>query len=490
MAKENLAGGVTLLGLGPGEATLLTRQAWELLQGIPEIVLRTRQHPVVQGFPPGLRFESFDSLYDQAENFEAVYARIVEQVLELARRPEGVVYAVPGHPFVAEATAPEIARRARAARLPVQVVEGLSFLEPTFSALGVDPLPQTVILDALDLARAHTPPTQPNLAAIIAQIYSPQVANDVKLTLTSVYPDEHPVRLVHAAGTSQQVVEDLALHEIDRSPHLGLLSSLYLPPLESAYAFEAFQEVVARLRAPDGCPWDRQQDHQTLRPHLLEEAYELVGALDEDNRAGMCEELGDLLLQILLHAQIANEMGEFSINDVLRGIHHKIVSRHPHVFGDVQVGGAGDVLRNWERLKAEERANHGKAEQGMLASVPLAMPALSLADQYQRRVARVGFDWPDVEGVYAKVREELDELRSAKDDQARARELGDLFFALVSLARWLGVDAESTLREANSRFKRRFNTVEQAARQQGRPLETLTLAEMEALWQAAKGQEG
>lgn len=489
MAKKTSAGGVTLLGLGPGDPELLTREAWGLLQELPEIVLRTRQHPVVKGLPATLRVESFDSLYDEAENFEEVYARIVEKVIELARRPQGVVYAVPGHPFVAEATAPEIARRAREAGLPVRVVEGLSFLEPTFSALGVDPLPQTAILDALELSRAHTPPSPPSMAAVIAQIYSPQVASEVKLTLTTVYPDEHPVRLVHAAGTRRQEVEALALYEIDRSPRLGLLSSLYLPPLDASYSFEAFQEVVARLRAPDGCPWDRQQDHQTLRPHLLEEAYELLGALDGDYPPAMCEELGDLLLQILLHAQIASEMGEFTMNDVLRGIHTKIVSRHPHVFGDVQVAGAGDVLLNWERLKAEERANHGKADQGMLASVPLAMPALSLADQYQHRAARVGFDWPDVEGVYAKVLEELDELRAAAGEEERTRELGDLFFALVNLARWLEVDAESALRLANSRFRRRFTYIERAAREQGRALEALSLDEMEALWQAAKAED-
>ena len=481
---------IILLGLGPGDASLLTQQALKIIETSPEIYLRTIQHPTVASFPESIEVHSFDPLYDQLPTFDDVYAHIIDQVLELGRRPMGVLYAVPGHPFVAEATCPEIARRAHLEGLPVQVVEGLSFIEPTLTALGVDPLPHLAIVDALELASAHVPPFPPDSPALIAQLYSKEVASDVKLTLMETYPDEYPVRLVHAAGTPQWVVEDLPLFSIDQSQSIGLLTSLYLPPLETGTSFEAFQEIIAHLRAPDGCPWDREQDHQTLRTNLLEETYEALAALDADDPAHMREEFGDLLLQITLHAQIANEYGEFNINQVIKSIYDKIIRRHPHVFGDVKVDGVQNVLHNWEKLKAAERdelqKENGGTEKGLLDGVELALPALAQAEEIQARAARVGFDWPDTRGVVDKINEECQELLHAEDLASRADELGDLLFAVVNLARHYAIDAESALRETSTRFRKRFAHIEQTARQQGRPLNDLSMDEMESLWQEAK----
>jgi tetrapyrrole methylase family protein/MazG family protein len=429
---------------------------------------------------------SFDSLYESAESFEQVYEQIVEQVLALGRRPQGVLYAVPGHPFVAEATAPEIVRRARLEGIPVRVIEGLSFLEPAFTALGLDPFPHLALVDALQLAASHVPPFPPGVPALVAQIHSPVIASDVKLTLMSLYPDEHPVKLVHAAGTPGQMVEELALYEIDRSPHIGLLTALYLPPLAPQTSFEAFLEVVAHLRAPDGCPWDREQTHRSLRGDLLEETYEALASMDADDVDGMREELGDLLLLILLHTQIASDEGEFTIADVLSGIHTKIVYRHPHVFGDFQVKDEQHLLQNWERLKAQERLENGKGEASLLDGVSPALPALAQAELYQKRAARVGFDWPDVKGVVDKLEEELGEVHQAAEGEEQAAEIGDLLFAVANLARWFRVEPESALREANARFRKRFTYIEQAARAQERAVSDLTLDEMEALWQQAK----
>ena len=480
------APGITLLGLGPGNPALLTRQAWQLLETLPEIYLRTKQHPVVAGLPSTVQIHSFDDIYEKEETFEHVYAHIVARVLELGKRPQGVVYAVPGHPFIAEATCPEIARQAAQAGLPVRIIEGLSFLEPTFTALDIDPLPHTAIVDALLLAEALVPPFPPDTPALIAQIHSASVASDVKLTLMEVYPDEHPVKLVHAAGSEGQIVEALPLYEIDRSAHIGLLTTLYLPPLQPGTSFEAFQEIIARLRAPDGCPWDQEQTHQTLRSHLLEETYEALSALDADDTQHMAEEFGDLLLQLVPHAQIATQSGEFKLTQVIKGIYDKIVRRHPHVFSNWQVDGVGHVLQNWEKLKAAERATDGEGQKGLLDGVALALPALTQAQEIQGRAARVGFDWPDIQGVVDKINEECREFITAPDDLAREAEIGDLFFALVNLARRSNIDAESALREANLRFRRRFAHIEHAARQQGRALSDLSLDEMEALWQAAK----
>ena len=250
--------------------------------------------------------------------------------------------------------------------------------------------------------------------------------------------------------------------------------------------FDDLEHIVARLRASDGCPWDREQTHRSLREDLLEEAYEALAAIDADDPISLQEELGDLLLMILLQTQIASDEGEFTMADVLSGIHTKIVRRHPHVFGDIQVSSTGAILQNWERLKAKERAANGKAEASLLDGVALSLPALAQAQNYQERAARVGFDWPDVQGVLDKLFEEIHEVEMAADEHARAAELGDLFFALVNLARWYKVDAESTLREANGRFRKRFYHIEEHARRRGIEISQLSLDEMEALWQEAK----
>ncbi len=481
--------GITLLGLGPGDPSKLTREAWQVIASAKTLWLRTRQHPVVASLPATTAVLSFDDIYENGTAFDEVYAEITQRILEMGRGPQGVVYGVPGHPFVAEATGPEIARLAALEGLPLRIVDGLSFLEPTFSALGIDPYPRLTLWDALTLGSAHVPGFPPDVPALIAQVYSKLVASEIKAVLNEIYPDEHPVRLVHAAGTKDQAVEELQLYQIDRSERIGALTCLYLPPLDPGTSLESLQEVVAHLRAPEGCPWDRKQTHASLRKHLLEESYEVIAAMDSNDFASMREEFGDLLLQVMLNAQIASEEGEFSANDVIKGIHDKLVRRHPHVFGDVKIEDADGVLANWERIKEDERAEAAEGG-GLLEGVPASLPALSQAQEYQDRAARVGFDWAEIRGVLDKVAEEVEEVRQSADAAELTNELGDLFFAIVNLTRWKGVDAESALRAANMKFKRRFESIERGAHDRGRRLSDLSLEEMEALWQGAKGGEG
>ena len=478
--------GITLLGLGPGDPSKLTREAWELLASADQVWLRTKEHPVVGGLSATLKVHSFDELYENGDSFDEVYSAIVEKVMEMGRTSTGIVYAVPGDPFVAEATCPEIAKRAQNEGLTLKIINGLSFLEPVFAALRLDPYPRLVLMDAIELSQAHVPAFPPDMPVLVAQIYSRLVAAEVKMTLNAVYPDEHPVRLVHGAGTKDEVIEDIPLYEIDRSENIGLLTVLYVPPLGEGTSFEAFQEIVAHLRAPDGCPWDKEQTHSSLRTHLMGEAYETLAAMDSGDPAEMAEEFGDLLLQIVLNAQIANEEGEFSMADILKGIYDKIIRRHPHVFGEVTLEGVQGVLKNWEKLKAVERASSADPEKGILDGVPLALPALTQAQEYQDRAARVGFDWKEVDGVLDKIVEEIREVEQATNQEELSNELGDLFFALVNLARWKKVDSESALRGTSQRFKKRFGYIEETAKKQGRKLPELTIDEMEALWQEAK----
>ncbi|MCK4273673.1 MAG: nucleoside triphosphate pyrophosphohydrolase [Dehalococcoidales bacterium] len=246
--------------------------------------------------------------------------------------------------------------------------------------------------------------------------------------------------------------------------------------------FDSLVEIIARLRAPDGCPWDREQTHQSLRGNLLSECYEVMEALDEGDSGKLCEELGDLLLQIALHAQIARDNGEFEIGDVVKSITAKIVRRHPHIFGSTKVKDAEEVMHNWEELKKEEREEGAS----MLEGVPESMPSLGYAYEIQRRVARVGFDWEDNEGVIDKLVEEVKELREADSPEERAQEYGDLFFTLANIARREGVDPEAALREANRKFYKRFAYMEELCRQRGLNFPELSFKEQNDLWEEAK----
>jgi tetrapyrrole methylase family protein/MazG family protein len=361
-----------------------------------------------------------------------------------------------------------------------------SLVTSTLDTLRLPPTSRLVLLDARTLADAHVPPFPPEFPALLAGVDSPELAAHVREVLLTVYPKKHEVNLVEGQRSKVLHLADLEPSTFDFRP----ATCLYLPALAEGTAFESFAEIVAHLRAPDGCPWDKEQTHESLRTHLLEESYEALEAMDLGDFASMREEFGDLLLQIVLNAQIASEAGEFTMTDVMKGIHDKIVRRHPHVFGDVEVDGVDGVLANWERLKEVERREKRieNSEKGLLDGVPLSLPALTQAQEYQDRAARVGFDWPEIEGVLDKVREEIEEIKQAQDQEEVAAELGDLFFVLVNLARWKKVDAESALRGTNLKFKKRFGYVEQGAKKQGQSLSDMTLGEMDALWEEAKAK--
>ena len=251
---------------------------------------------------------------------------------------------------------------------------------------------------------------------------------------------------------------------------------------EDLSRFDSLESIVARLRAPDGCPWDREQSHASIKPYLIEEAYEVLQALDDENSDKLCEELGDLLLQIMLHAQMAREAGEFDIGDVIRGISTKLINRHPHVFGESKADNAEEVALEWEVMKQDER----KEGDSLLSTVPRGMPALNYSHSIQRRAAGVGFDWRDVEGVLDKLAEEVRELEKASTQQQKIHEFGDILFALVNVARWQGVHLEEALRLANERFCRRFSYMEERCREQGKALSALSFDEQNALWDEAK----
>lgn len=478
--------GIVIIGLGPGDPRCLTRAAWETLKSAKEVHLRTSQHPIREHLPSDLRVTAHDRDYESQTDLIRIYESIVEGVLHAGRKQDGVVYAVPGDPCVGELTVAMLREKAALEGLPVTVVHGVSFIEPCLDLLGQDGMNRLTVMDALDLSSGHHPQVMTHSAVLVGQLYSRMLASDVKLTLLNAYPEEHEVSLVHNAGLPSGFIEDLRLHEIDTSPNIGARTALFLPPLHEYSAFAWLQETVAHLRAPEGCPWDREQTHQTLRQHLLEEAYEAIHAIDQGDLSALEEELGDLLLQVVLQTQIATEAEAFQMADVIGGVNDKLVRRHPHVFGDLQVKDVEQVLHNWEALKASEHSLRDDSY-SVLSGVPTALPALALSNEYQSRAARVGFDWDSVEGVRAKVIEELDELESAPSEEERFEEFGDLLFSLVNLARWKEIDPESALRVAADKFRNRFERLEAYARDRDLDLHGMGIDELELLWSEAKG---
>jgi tetrapyrrole methylase family protein/MazG family protein len=477
---------MTVVGLGPGAPERLTREAWQVLQEAPFLYLRTVCHPVVRCLPPHLQWEALDRCATGSDPKEAA-ERIVARLLE-ADPP--VVYAVPGDPWESERTTRLLLQRL--GRDQVRVVPGLGLLQATCAALELDPLERGLqFQDAWELLSAEQPPYNPLRPLLVAHVEERWVERLVD-QLRVHYPEEHGVCVVLPAGAGEPPVLRTPLRSLGQALPASTTVVVYVPPLapEQALRLPATLEwICAKLRGPGGCPWDREQTHASLRNNLLEECYEVLEALDRGDLEELRCELGDLLMQVFLHAQLAREEGAFDLGDVLAGINAKLIRRHPHVFGSVEAPDSETVLRNWEAIKAHERNAEGKEGASLLDGLPRSLPALAFAQAVGRRVARVGFDWMRVEEVWAKVEEEMAELRRAETPEERAEEMGDLLFALVNLARWLGIDAEDALRATNGKFCRRFAWLEAQAAAHGIPLERMPIADMDALWEEAKARE-
>ncbi len=495
---------ITIAGLGPGTPGGITLGVWESLKHSPRILLRTGIHPVVEWLQQaGINFATYDYIYEEEPDFQKVYNKIAAEVLTESQKGQ-VLYAVPGHPLVAEESVRLIIAMAEKNNTSIEILPAMSFLDSFFTTLQIDPAAGLQVVDGLRLDQK-----QPlvGLPAVITQVYNRLAASDIKISLLDVYPPEHQVTVVSAAGVpDRERMETIPLFELDRLSWFDHLTSIYVPALadgdkkniphqsveggdqECCYPLDQLVNIIGRLRSKDGCPWDREQDQRSLRRYLIEETYEVLEAIEDGDRYKVCEELGDLLLQIVFHAQIATENGDFDVNNVVAGICEKMIRRHPHVFGNIRVQDSNEVLVNWEKIKKEEKSG---APVGVLTGVPRHLPALLRAAKLQEKAAGVGFDWPDYRNTLEKVHEEFSELVDViitADSVRIEEELGDVLFSMVNLARHLAVDPESALIGTCLKFIRRFNYVEKMAGASGRDISSFGLSELDRWWEEAKKQ--
>lgn len=480
---------IKVIGLGAGDMEQLPLGVYRsLINNKNKIYVRTKDHPVLTVLEQeGGNFIYMDYIYEKHDQFEAVYKEIVAVLMKEAEQ-EDIVYAVPGHPLVAEKTVQLLIERSEEGEVNLEIGGGQSFLDSIFQALKIDPIDGFQLLDGTDLRKDELQFTQ---HLIIGQVYDAISSSEVKLTLMEKLPYDYPVTIVTAAGSKQEQIKKIELHELDREMELNNLTSLYVPPAQEESVlykqFSSLRNIIAALRAPDGCPWDREQTHESLRKHLIEEAYELIEAINEDDIDNMIEELGDVLLQVMLHSQIGEDEGYFSIDDVIEGISAKMVRRHPHVFGKAKAETVEDVLDTWQQAKNAEKP---EKQASVLDGVLNSSANLTRAYDLQKKAAKAGFDWPDVSGAWEKVKEEISEFREEVENGASPekmeKEFGDILFSFVNVARYYKIDPELAIFSTNQKFISRFQYIEAKLKDMGKEVQEVPLEILDKYWEEAK----
>lgn len=481
---------IEILGLGAGDLEQLPVGIYKKLLQADHIYLRTKEHPVVNELEKeGITYSSFDSIYEKHDQFGAVYLEIADTLIEKAQT-ESIIYAVPGHPLVAEQTVQLLLEKGPKEGIEIVIGGGQSFIDALFTSLKIDPVDGFQLLDGTSLRASQLNISQ---HMMVSQVYDQFVASEVKLTLMEKLPDDYEVWIVTAAGSKDEVIEKVALYELDRNVSINNLTSVYVPPVKDEKImwknFSKLREIIAELRGPNGCPWDKEQTHESLKKYLIEETYEVIDAISSGDIDHLIEELGDVLLQVMLHAQIGEDDGYFSIDDIIEGLSAKMIRRHPHVFGNATAENAEQVVLNWQEIKKQEKGE--TQAESLLEGVSKSLPNLLRAYELQKKAAKVGFDWQEVTPALEKVREELDEfveeLDGTEGSMTRAKkEFGDLLFAFVNVARFLKIHPEEALFETNEKFTRRFRYVEKMVKQSGRRFEEHTLEELDKYWDEAK----
>ena len=480
---------IVVVGIGPAGPEYVTNHTLHEIARIPHRYLRTARHPSAHVVPDAT---TFDDIYEAADTFDDVYGAITDRLVEAATTHGEILYAVPGSPLILERTVRNLVDDPRAECI---VHPAMSFLDLAYARLGIDPVEAAVtLIDGHDFSTAAAGHSGPLL---VAHTHANWVLNDIKLAVESATGEE-PVIILTRLGSDDESITHTTWAELDRTVVADHLTCLYIPRLSAPVAAEMarLHQLTRVLR--EQCPWDQEQSHASLVRYLIEETYEVVDALqaldpgDPTTDDALVEELGDLLYQIEFHAIIAEQQGRFTMADIAQGVHDKLVRRHPHVFppasGDrVIAKDAATVKANWNDIKKTE-----KGRTSVFDGLAHSQPSLAYAEAVQQRAATVGFDWPNVDGALPKIAEEAAELRAAANDGDGARihdELGDLLFAVVNIARHLGVEPESALRSATLKFRGRFEQVEALARERNVDMHNAELEVLDELWDQVKATE-
>lgn len=486
---------IDIVGLGPGSPGQITLETLALLKDTSPNFFRTKIHPVMDFIEnEAISYRSFDCYYEQEGSFEAVYDQIVATLIETAKTTGKLVYAVPGNPLFGEKTVEKLIVAAKAAGINYRIYPGVSFVDVTLNSLEEDPIHGLKIMDAFDCVKN---PPDPRIGALITQVYDQHMASELKLQLMDIYdPEKKVVLLINSGIAETEKSLEICLYELDRVAAINHLTSLYIPAEDEPYqGFQGTIEMMKALRAEEGCSWDRSQTHESLRNYLLEESYEVLEAIDNQDWDNLAEELGDVLFQIVFHAEIASEAGRFNINQVIGGINEKMIRRHPHVFLDKASFNPDQVETNWDAIKRLEKGESGAMQESPgLASemkkIPKALPALMEAYKVQKKAAKVGFDWREPTAALEKVDEETLELRAALQENNPEKieeELGDLLFSVVNVSRLLKLQPEMVLRKATEKFIGRFERMEEVASQENKSLNDYTFEQLDEAWNRSKG---
>ena len=478
---------IKIVGLGPGAPEALTIGAVKTLEESNNLYFRTEKHPTVDYLKDRLKtFKTCDNYYEEGSSFDEVYQNIANDIIEEYKKTKELVYAVPGHPLVAERSVLNIIELCEKNNIEYSILPAVSFVDAMMDRLKIDPIEGLKIIDAFDIKNQIL---DKRIGTIITQVYNGLIASEVKLELLEHYNDDTEIIYVRAAGIEgQESIRRIPLYELDMQEDIDYLTSVYIPKdLNNKKDFYDFLDIIETLRGENGCPWDREQTHESIKNNLLEECYEVVEAIDEDNIDSLIEELGDVLLHVVFHATIGKEDGYFNINDIIESASKKMIYRHPHVFKNDSVETSEEVLVNWEELKKKEKKYNTISEE--IDGIAKTLPALTKAHKVQKKVAKVGFDFKNVNEAATKVEEELKEVLDVYKSNNREKiinEIGDLIFACVNVSRMLSVDEEEALNTSIKKFSKRFSFIEKSILDSGKNIEEVSIDDMNKLWEEAK----
>ena len=481
---------IKIVGLGPGSAEALTIGTMKVLKEGKKVLLRTKKHPTVDYLAEmNIDFQTYDSKYETGESFDEVYEAIAKDLIEEHKKYGDVVYAVPGHPLVAEKSVFNIISLCDDIGIQYEIFPAVSFVDAMMDALTIDPIDGLKIIDAFDIDNQVL---DKRIGTIITQVYNQFIASEVKLKLAEYYNDDTEIYYVRAAGIKgMESVRKMPLFELDRQEDIDYLTSVYIPKdLKNKKDFNDLISIIRTLRGADGCPWDREQTHESLKSALIEESYEVIDAIDKMDDDALIEELGDVLLQVVFHGVIGEEDGYYNMNDIIEGICNKMIFRHPHVFHGENVNSSKEVVLRWEELKNKEKGIKGLEDE--IDAIAMSLPSLIRAEKVQKKARKAGLDWDDVEPAMDKVLEELREIKEVYKGENRERitdEVGDLLFACVNICRFLKVDGELALNKSTDKFVRRLLYVEKEVESQGKKMSGMTLEELDEIWEESKKLE-